>query len=281
MNFKNNYDSIEGIKEYLKFGLTGLHMLSDDRHAVGYDREERLNEFLVLGRYYLDTCGNFSICEFSHGHNYENVSWLQDSLPKVIAWKSLFETIKGISSCSHIFSLPPTNAICDECGDGWTINNAHDSIICDRYGDHPKFRHINCAKLYGERETLKDFQRVLNTVGLDKALLSPIPNEYYTNDGDPWYLVRTPKGTIKIGWRKHVINVDWSELVKAQLQSMPGEFNYEKENAAREKFGGSVLFPNDDVTKGDYYIHAYGYNKLEEYLLRLSEVARIGRFAGK
>lgn len=81
-----------------------------------------------------------------------------------------------------------------------------------------------------------------------------IDNEYWGEHpyawASPWLLVTTAKGVIKIGWRKRVINIDWSQSdVKTEARD---------------------LFPTEDVTKGDYtnprYIHAWGYEKAKEYL---------------
>jgi len=77
-----------------------------------------------------------------------------------------------------------------------------------------------------------------------------IPNEYsnsYVNR--PWLLVTTQHGVFKIGWRKRVIVVDWSEsnfLVKAD-----------------------DIFKEEDVTKSERMIHAWGLEKAKEYIQRL------------
>lgn len=78
----------------------------------------------------------------------------------------------------------------------------------------------------------------------------PVRNEY---DGDsargklrPWFRVTTTIGVFTIGWRKRVINIDWS-----RVDTSPK---------------AEVLFPSEAVTKGEYYIHAYGYEKAAEYI---------------
>ena len=49
----------------------------------------------------------------------------------------------------------------------------------------------------------------------------------------PWFIVTTPVGHIKIGWRKRVINIDWTNTL--------------------QKKNGHELFPNEDVTKSMEY----------------------------
>ena len=78
-----------------------------------------------------------------------------------------------------------------------------------------------------------------------------IPNQYHSDSvNSPWLIVTTKKGRIKIGWRKRVIKIDWSE---SDIKASP-----------------EILFPKEDVTKGDgrdsSYIHAWGYEKAKEYL---------------
>lgn len=59
----------------------------------------------------------------------------------------------------------------------------------------------------------------------------------------PWYLFETDVGLIEIGWRKRVINVDW------------------------ESTGVKWNRPVDpDVTFTETFFHAYGYDKLYEYM---------------
>ncbi len=76
-----------------------------------------------------------------------------------------------------------------------------------------------------------------------------IPNEYGENMDFPWFNVTTSKGVIKIGWRSRVINIDWSD---SDIKSKAEE-----------------LFPEERVTKGDHYIHAWDYDKAKEYITKI------------
>jgi hypothetical protein len=73
-----------------------------------------------------------------------------------------------------------------------------------------------------------------------------IPEEYGDRPHYPWFEVTTARGPIKIGWRRRVIMIDWSQT---NIQS-----------------DAKTLFPKEDVTKDEKYIHAWGYGKAKEYI---------------
>lgn len=76
--------------------------------------------------------------------------------------------------------------------------------------------------------------------------VKPIENGYGERMDFPWFNVTTSKGVIKIGWRRRVINIDWSESdIKAKAED---------------------LFPEEKVTKGDHHIHAWDYAKAKAYI---------------
>lgn len=68
----------------------------------------------------------------------------------------------------------------------------------------------------------------------------------------PWWLVKTPFGLIMIGWRKRVINIDWSDT---SLR---------------------VVVTKDDVTKDETHVHAWEEVKAVEYLKALARFHRAG-----
>lgn len=99
----------------------------------------------------------------------------------------------------------------------------------------------------GEEETRK----LIELFGERKIFVEHIKNEYWPDDiHNPWLIVTTIKGRIKIGWRKRVINIDWTDSVVSDLPDQ--------------------LFPEEDVSKGNYtterYIHARGYDKAKQYI---------------
>lgn len=91
-------------------------------------------------------------------------------------------------------------------------------------------------------------------VGLfrDPIFVEAIPNGYCGPScfpDRPWFIVTTRAGRIKIGWRKRVIAIDWSDSTIT---------------ATAEE-----LFPCENVTKDGRLIHAWGYDKAREYVASL------------
>jgi hypothetical protein len=86
--------------------------------------------------------------------------------------------------------------------------------------------------------------------GIDISSVFELPNGYWPDVPNyaelrresPWWLVRTEAGMVKIGWRKRVISIDWSDTCVRQVVTL------------------------DDVTKDEALVHAYSYGKAVEYL---------------
>ncbi len=87
--------------------------------------------------------------------------------------------------------------------------------------------------------------------GLEVLRLHELANDYWPESyvelrkASPWWLVETPFGLIKIGWRKRVISIDWTSTPLRK-----------------------IITP-DDVTKSDETVHAWSYAKALEYLTSL------------
>ncbi len=100
-----------------------------------------------------------------------------------------------------------------------------------------------------KEEAKEEKDSLINLFGNNKIFVQEIPNEYcsqYCCKHLPWFLITTNKGLIKIGWRKRVISIEWTKsIIKETSQE---------------------LFPDEDVTKYDKVIHAWGYGKAKEYI---------------
>ena len=112
-----------------------------------------------------------------------------------------------------------------------------------------------CAEVQEQRKEFIDiFSQVYELSTLN---FKPIPNEYDSWEGyAPWFVINTPDGDIKIGWRKRVINIEWLDTYK--------QF--------------SNTFEAEDVTRGfgkhgdnNRFIHAWDIEKCIEYLKAAKE----------
>lgn len=95
----------------------------------------------------------------------------------------------------------------------------------------------------------KEKSDIISLFGNRAIFVEEIPNGYcssYCCKHLPWFVVTTTKGRIKMGWRKRVINIDWSDSVINET--------------AKE------MFPEEDVTKFDKTIHAWGLDKAKQYI---------------
>lgn len=104
-----------------------------------------------------------------------------------------------------------------------------------------------------ERAALE--RRELLALFAQPIYVEAIPNGYCPRaccEHRPWFVVTTKIGRITIGWRKSVISINWRETLALPAQE---------------------LFPKEDVTKGGPYIHAWGYEKAQEYLNCIVESA--------
>ena len=101
-----------------------------------------------------------------------------------------------------------------------------------------------------EIEDNKELVKIFDT----PIFVEEIPNEYCSASCCrhlPWFIITTKVGRFKIGQRKRVINIDWSDTVNTKT--------------------ATELFPEEDVTKGERYIHAWGIKDAKKYVNRILE----------
>jgi hypothetical protein len=109
-----------------------------------------------------------------------------------------------------------------------------------------------------EAATVK--QEILALFGGDVCYVDEIPNGYCSQwccKHLPWFIVTTPRGRIKIGWRKSVIHLEWTDTnIKGDAAAI-----FPKEEA----------WPGYETTQYDKVIHAHGYDAAKKYIRRLME----------
>lgn len=123
------------------------------------------------------------------------------------------------------------------------ISVAADSIILSIMGENLNLDPEVREKAKKERED------ILAVFSGRQIFVEETKNEYFAEPYAkyyPWLIVTTHKGRIKIGWRKRVLNICWDD--------------------STIKEGAKELFSDEDVTKFDKTIHAWGYDKAKEYI---------------
>ena len=151
---KWGYDSIEGIKNSLN-SLREFNQMLIERKDAFYCRKETLNEFVIMGRWWLDTCGNCCTAtkEFipaEHIPNFPKVVYKDDFLeimhrydvlknPNVLTNEEIrspdFDYSTNIRPYPLSMSwglgwheIPPTGILCHYCKKYWNMDNVSDSI---------------------------------------------------------------------------------------------------------------------------------------------------------
>jgi hypothetical protein len=295
------YDTAEGIANYLT-DLDGLHRLLADRNRATYGQGKNpcdLHGFLVLGRFHLDRCGNcmpstFEAYDFDEKKSYD-VAWLPRALAPVVSMEDFWRLLPGNATkvederCFRGSKLtmrsfggghiPTSQHRCAECDEGWTLENCHDAVLYDQ-GAANTYRHTRCDKFARERDTADWHRAAATEAGLGAMVFSTTPNEYEGDHGEPWCLLRTPKGDLKFGWRKRVVHLDWSDPFQ--------RFHERDENYSGPRDGQFMptaknLFSEDckNVTHGEATIHAWGREKLVEYLTVLAKEFGLGEHKKK
>lgn len=124
------YDTIKGVKKSLK-SLGTFQRLLSERRTAGYNRNERLNEFYVLGRYWLDTCGN--CCKIQGYVPKVELPKIPDVLTRdkflVYIKKNSVNGEDTMISSSYESGLPHEGVICPVCKKEWDIGNCHDTMV--------------------------------------------------------------------------------------------------------------------------------------------------------
>lgn len=127
------YDTKEGIQSHVGT-LAQLHEVLDARHEASYGRQERLNEYYLLGRFHLDQCGNCSKGELPKP--------LVD-VPAVAThdefWRHAKEQLGEDTMISFALNggnIPLPGLTCAHCRQTWNVENCADTVV---YHSHETF----------------------------------------------------------------------------------------------------------------------------------------------
>lgn len=128
-----SYDTKDGIETWLS-SLGGLNQLIGERRTAGYDRDECLREFVLLGRYYSDSCGNTGKISIALNGRMVSPKDADPAIPDVLTSEEFNEYLQaefgeeagGYSRGMHA-SLPPPNVPCPCCSCLWTLEDCHEA----------------------------------------------------------------------------------------------------------------------------------------------------------
>lgn len=120
---------------------------------------------------------------------------------------------------------------------------------------------MDTVQMANRREEMRKRSRaqaesILQLAGFEVARTWELANGYWSDHPDyddvrePWWLLLTDIGPLQIGARKRVLHVQW--------------------DACRVR----AIVTQDDVTKGETYVHAWSAEKAIEYLRELRRAAR-------
>lgn len=87
-----------------------------------------------------------------------------------------------------------------------------------------------------------DLDAILHLAGIKPLGVWETLNGYSKSREDPWYLVQTPWGMLHMGWRKRVMEIDWTQTTIR------------------------VEITQDDTTKDPCYVHAWSKARAAVYL---------------
>ncbi len=114
-----------------------------------------------------------------------------------------------------------------------------------------------------DKKSRADFDAIMQLAGFTVSRVWELANQYwplapdYDDVREPWWLYMTEIGLVQIGWRKQVIAIRWdASPVRA-------------------------IVTEDQVTKSEEDVHAYGAGKAVEYLAALRKAGQFTRAAGK
>lgn len=113
------------------------------------------------------------------------------------------------------------------------------------------------------------FQKCFEDAGLGPIFMERIENGYVGAFPEavlsPWFRVTTRFGHIDIGWRSSVIHIDWKDTALRRPERIDADGLLRPAHVP----SGEFLFPDENVTRWASGIHAYGYEKVTQYLKRL------------
>lgn len=225
------YDDAGQIEQHIG-DMSSLRALVLARSEAARERDHDLEQWIILRRFFLRSSGGIErIVEGAPSPGFPDVCNLSDPA------RSGLDPFTCVA-----FRIPDPDAVCRICLRGWTIRNLHDHYReCSLEPVH-----ASCRELEVIQRADFDLRTIVKKAGVPYEQMRLIPSQYHDNRlyYPPWAIFETAEGPLRIGWRKRVIVLDWSAT---ELEPSP-------------------RFADEEVTKGDGWIHAWGSERATEYL---------------
>jgi hypothetical protein len=249
---RERIDTKAGITAALGNGetLAGFTALAAERRRwVKENPSEPLDEWYVLnGRIYLDKFGQTHTVTFE-----SDIGWVQEG--HKTASDPPGSKRPGLRITWSSRSIPRDFDRCVHCDGEITVRQLSKIYVGGH--NHEKDRllvfHGECRTMWLDEHQRDEFSAAFKKAELAMPTLYSMPSHYTETDfTGPWYRVESPQlGRLLIGWRKSVINLSWDD------------------SAPLTRVDGTKLFAAEGVTTGTKHVHAWGPDKLAEYLQTL------------
>lgn len=237
------YDNREAMSAELEAsGLAGLVKIATERAEAGYKRDERMTNWVVLGAFILDACGNIGRLS---GQPSPKLS------AKVETTAEAGERIREMMWSLGEPVLPEPQATCDRCFQSWNLSDAHTARF---FMSDKTWRHEACNRLKTVEDEHAELCEYLHRAEVPVLKCWLIPSQYGDEHYPPWMVAKTEAGHIVLGWRKRVIVVDWSRT------DLVAE--------------GRDVVAREVVTHGPKMVHAWGPEAAIDALRRICAAGR-------
>lgn len=225
-------NTAEGLNAY----ITDLEKLENILllRQIARRKNISLNSFVLFGTLLINNLGELYSLSYSKDLYFK----FSNKIVSLLYFKT-----NVLSYSYSLCNIPKKEDICFHCGQGWTLENILDFDLTNNY-----IYHKDCYIYHCYEKTKLKFKNIVEKALDENVTLKGIRNECGSYYKDPWFIIKTKNGDIKLGLRKNEIEINWLTNYK--------KFSY---NGEKEK----VTKCFNDCKR---YIYANDEQKAIEYL---------------
>lgn len=264
------YEDPEKIAEHLsRNGLEGLRTIVQTRMKLSLDERRELRDLVLLRRFVLGCNGLWRIldAEIHEGRRVGAAIYFarnSDAYFEMCRRQRLAMTMEEVGEEPSFSSTPASlpDKPCDRCHGEWKLDNVHEARDMSREPNQYTWRHARCEQLRQIQDGYLELRTIVDDTPLRGAPMRLVPNQYWPDARghdypvDPWAIVDTEFGEIRIGWRKRVIHIDWNRA--------PGLASVH----------GKQIVAEPKVTHDTTMVHCWGTEEAVVALRKLCELAK-------